>query len=127
MTPQLQALYSRSFDVFCDLGRLSLSGADALLHCQMDNSRKLLALGGDRLCSSLAASPDEWTAAAALDEAVESARLLTVATSKWQAETMRQIETQAAMARAIVADAMAGSFAGQHAGRGRKVEHRLAA
>lgn len=130
MTPQLEPLYSRSFDVLCELGRLALSGTDALLHCQIDHSRKLLALGGDRLRASLAVSPEAWTTAAALDEAVESARQLTVAASKWQAETMRQIETQAAMAQAIVADAMADNFAdraGPRAGRGRKAEHRLAA
>lgn len=127
MTPQLQPLYSRSFDVFCELGLLALSGTDALLHCQIDNSRKLLELGGSRLRASLAGSPEDWTPAAALDEAADSARQLAVAASKWQAETMRQIETQAAMARAIVADAMADGAAGQHAGRGRKTEHRLAA
>lgn len=130
MTNQMEPLYTRSFDVFCELGKLALSGSDALLHCQIDHSRKLLALGGDRLRTGLPASPQAWTTAAALDHAVESARQLALATSQWQAETMRQIETQTAMAQAIVADAMADNFAsgeGQRAGRGRKAEHRLAA
>lgn len=132
MTAQLQPLYSRSFDVLCELGLLALSGSDALLHCQMGHGRQLLALGGERLRKNLDLTPEQWASASAFDQALESTRQLAVATAKWQAETMRQIETQAAMAHAIVSDALTHGLvaddagAGQRSGRGRKAE-RLAA
>lgn len=133
MTARLQPLYSRSFDVLCELGLLALSGSDALLHCQIGHSRNLLALGGDRLRKSLELTPEQWASANAFDDALESARQLALATSKWQAETMRQIETQAAMAHAIVTDALNHGLvtddagAGRHGSRSRKADHRLAA
>lgn len=134
MTPQMEPLFSRSFDLICDLGVFGLSASDAMLRCQMDHSRNFLALGGDRLRAGLGGRPEQWVAPIALQDAVDSARRCVVVASTWQAETMRLIETQSAKANAILADALADSLAAvqgeaPHAGRGRsrKSEHKLAA
>lgn len=140
MNEQLESLFSRNFETICELGLLSLSGADGMMRCQVGHAREFLALGGDQLrqaCRPL--TPEAWQASLATrsQDAAEMARQYTAALSSWQAESMRLIEQQAAAANALLKQAMNGAFsepAGEaaehrasHPTRSRKGEHKLAA
>lgn len=140
MTEQLESLFSRNFETLCELGLLSLSGADGMMRCQLGHTREFLALGGDQLrqaCRPL--TPEAWQASLATrsQDAAAMARQYSAALSSWQAESMRLLEQQSAAANTLLKQAMNDAFA-QAAGeaaehraapstRSRKGEHKLAA
>lgn len=141
MTQPLDSLFSHSFEAICDFGLLSLSGADGMMRCQFSHTRELLALGGDRAQRAFALPNlgQEWQAAiaAASQDSLDSARQYTAALSRWQAESMRLIEQQAAAANALLKQSMDEAISDveresaapgeSRSARSRKGEHKLAA
>lgn len=139
MTEQLESLFSRNFETICELGLLSLSGADGMMRCQVGHTRQFLALGGDQLrrtcCQPLSFEAWQASLATSAQDTAEMARQYRAAFSSWQAESMRLIERQAAAANNLLKQAMddlsevAADSAEHHAAptRSRKGEHKLAA
>lgn len=140
MTQNFDDLYSRNFDVCCELGNLGLSGLDELLRCQVGHARAVLAVGGEQLRNAQALSlrPDAMKSllSLSLQETNASARKYLAELSTWQLDAVRLLEMQTRDACAILTGALAETFtAGREqpaaresaSGRARKGEHQLAA
>lgn len=139
MSEQLESLFSRNFETICELGLLSLSGADGMMRCQLGHARQFLALGGDQLrrtcCQPFSAEAWQAGLATSAPDTAEVTRQYSAALSRWQAESMRLVEQQAASANTLLKRAMddlsevAADSAEHHATptRSRKGEHKLAA
>jgi hypothetical protein len=140
MTEQLESLFSRNLETICELGLLSLSGADGMMRCQFGHTRQFLALGGDQLrqayCRPLSAEAWQTSRSTRAQDAAEMAGRYIAALAGWQAESMRLIEQQASAANGLLKQAMNESLnelaaeSAQHRAppaRSRKGEHKLAA